>query len=162
MGGAVAMRAVLQHPERFEGLVLVDSSKVNPQPPTEEGKSFNDFVKLDYTAAIEQFVVACVPEPNSEHYKQWGMNMCLATKQEAASRMSECLSEGEANYDPSEIQIPTLIVHGSMDVIVPLQYSIELAEVIPNSELLIVEGAGHVPIVTRTDEVVEAIKRVFP
>jgi pimeloyl-ACP methyl ester carboxylesterase len=37
MGGRVAMRAVLQHPERFEGLVLVDSSTVNPEPILEEG-----------------------------------------------------------------------------------------------------------------------------
>jgi pimeloyl-ACP methyl ester carboxylesterase len=75
--------------------------------------------------------------------------------------MMECGSEGESIYDPSEIQIPTLVVHGSEDTIIPMQNSVELSKIIPNAELLIVKGAGHVPILTRTEEVIEAIKRVF-
>jgi uncharacterized protein len=41
------------------------------------------------------------------------------------------------------INIPTLIVHGDADKVVPLEQSKKLASIIPRSKLIIVPGAGH-------------------
>lgn len=161
MGGRIVMRAVLKQPERFEGLILADSSALNQTPQTEEGKAFVEFLKADYAGAIEQFVISVLPEPDSDHYKRWGIDMCMATEPEATIRMLECQYESEPVYNPREIEVPTLIIHGSEDSTVPINNSIELSKTIPNAELLVIEGAGHVPIITRTEEVVEAIHRVF-
>lgn len=43
----------------------------------------------------------------------------------------------------SEIKIPTLIVHGTTDDVVPLENSRELNKIILNSKLVEVEGANH-------------------
>ncbi|MNT75678.1 2-hydroxy-6-oxo-6-(2'-aminophenyl)hexa-2,4-dienoic acid hydrolase [compost metagenome] len=45
--------------------------------------------------------------------------------------------------DLSRIQIPTLIVNGDNDIMVPTVNSIELANRIPNSQLIIYPDAGH-------------------
>ena len=87
--------------------------------------------------------------------------MCLKAGLEATIRMIECGAEGNASYNPQNIQVPTLIIHGRMDQTIPLENSINLAEMIPNAELVVIEGAGHVPIVTRTSEVVSAIEKFF-
>lgn len=42
-----------------------------------------------------------------------------------------------------KITIPTLIVHGNLDNDVPYSQSIKLAKCLPNSELVIIEGADH-------------------
>jgi pimeloyl-ACP methyl ester carboxylesterase len=42
-----------------------------------------------------------------------------------------------------EIQIPTLVVGGRLDPIVPLEESIAIHECIPNSSLLVLEHSGH-------------------
>lgn len=43
------------------------------------------------------------------------------------------------------IKVKTLIVWGSNDNVIPVMYAKEFAELIPNSELGIIEGANHIP-----------------
>ena len=43
----------------------------------------------------------------------------------------------------AQVTIPTLIVHGSADDVVPVDHARRLAERAPRAELRIVEGAGH-------------------
>lgn len=43
----------------------------------------------------------------------------------------------------AQIRIPTLIVHGAMDTIVPHRMGQELSEAIPQARLITVPGAGH-------------------
>lgn len=161
MGGQIVMRAALRYPERFEGILLVDSDSVNPEPLSDAAQEFISALRTNFPLAIKGFVDGCLPESNSEHYRRWGMNMCLKAGLEATIRMIECGAEGNASYNPQNIQVPTLIIHGRMDQTIPLENSINLAEMIPNAELVVIEGAGHVPILTRTSEVVSAIEKFF-
>jgi pimeloyl-ACP methyl ester carboxylesterase len=50
-----------------------------------------------------------------------------------------------------------LIVAGSVDVMTPLSHSRRLAEELPKADLLVLDGAGHVVLMERTDEVDAAI-----
>ena len=43
----------------------------------------------------------------------------------------------------SEIDIPTLVIHGTEDAILPFDHGQALADGIPNSELMTLEGVGH-------------------
>jgi pimeloyl-ACP methyl ester carboxylesterase len=63
--------------------------------------------------------------------------------------------------DKRGIMQPTLIIHGNEDVIVPIESSRALAELIPGSELVELSGCGHVPTMTRPSEVYEAISSRF-
>ena len=65
------------------------------------------------------------------------------------------------DVDPRQLDIPTLILHGTADAIVPIEFSRELAELLPKAELLEFEGSGHVPTMTRPTDVVDAIRRRF-
>jgi pimeloyl-ACP methyl ester carboxylesterase len=51
----------------------------------------------------------------------------------------------KSNYTSrlSEIQIPVLVVHGAKDIGVPLNYARRAADILPNSRLEVIEGAGH-------------------
>lgn len=53
---------------------------------------------------------------------------------------------------------PTLILQGEADPILPLASSQWLAQNLPNAQLKIIGGAGHVPIMTRPTEVAHAIQ----
>ena len=44
-----------------------------------------------------------------------------------------------------EIGAPTLIVHGDVDPLVPLQNGLHLAEQIAGARLIVYEGVGHIP-----------------
>jgi pimeloyl-ACP methyl ester carboxylesterase len=60
---------------------------------------------------------------------------------------------GLAGYDIldrlEEVEIPTLIVWGRNDLIVPVGDGVEFARRIPNSRLVIFDRCGHVPMAER-------------
>lgn len=160
-GGAIAIMAVLRQPDRFNGLVLVGSDNPNPIPLPEERKQFIVAMRANYRAAMKGFVNLCTPEPDIEHIRRWGLGICLRAELEAAIRLLKINSEEKSSYLISDVSIPTLVIHGSKDVIIPLEQGKYLVKVIPEAELVIIEGAGHVPTMTRPNEVVAAIKRRF-
>ena len=45
--------------------------------------------------------------------------------------------------EQAKITAPTLIIHGTDDVVVPYQYAAEASQTIPNAELVTVEGGEH-------------------
>ena len=42
-----------------------------------------------------------------------------------------------------EISVPTLVIHGTEDPLIPVNHGIALSEEIKNSEKLIIKGMGH-------------------
>jgi pimeloyl-ACP methyl ester carboxylesterase len=158
-GGAIAQYAAVRAPERFDGLVLSAPSRTGRS----EGRGgFADACRADYPAAVDQFVSLCFPEPDIDHVKRWARNILLRAEPEQAARMIEMWhDEAIPGVDPRLIDIPTLILHGTADAIVPHELSRELAELLPDAELIELEGSGHVPTMTRPAEVVDAILRRF-
>jgi pimeloyl-ACP methyl ester carboxylesterase len=67
---------------------------------------------------------------------------------------------GRGHVHP-QITQPALIVHGSADALVPVEAAQRLARTVPNARLSILDGAGHVPTVTRPREVAQAIDAYF-
>jgi pimeloyl-ACP methyl ester carboxylesterase len=63
-----------------------------------------------------------------------------------------------------EIKVPTLVIHGTEDAILPLDHGIAVADGIKNSKRMIMEGVGHeipedlIPEIIR--EILENIGRV--
>jgi pimeloyl-ACP methyl ester carboxylesterase len=62
-------------------------------------------------------------------------------------------------YDPSGIKCPTLIIAGRLDNFAPEQMSEELHKKIPNSQLEILDMAGHFAPAQRTDVINELISK---
>jgi pimeloyl-ACP methyl ester carboxylesterase len=61
----------------------------------------------------------------------------------------------------SQISVPTLILSGDADRLIPVGNSLELAEKIPGARLMILSGAGHVFSLEREDETVGALEGHF-
>lgn len=159
-GGAIAQYAAARWPERFAGLVLSAPAPARPRPGA---SSFADACRADYPATVAAFVEACFPERDVEHVKRWARNVLLRAEGEQAARIVEMWGDdGVEDVDPSAITAPALIVHGTADAIVPIDESRTLATQLPDVELLELDGVGHVPTMTRPDEVVAAIRRRFP
>ena len=165
MGGRVAILAALRHPERFEGLVLMGSLSHLPARLSDESLSQQiKMLKTNYKGFMENFVKTCFPEPNIDHIHRWGINVCLRNELEATIRylsMFHSKSEENIQLPLSDIKIPTLVIQGEKDAFAPLEHAKILADTIPDAELVIIKGAGHVPIVTKPQEVISAIENRF-
>jgi pimeloyl-ACP methyl ester carboxylesterase len=158
-GAFVVLEAALRQPQRFTGLVIVDGRY-------EGGKSagatrFIEGCKADFPATMKMFVNACVPEESAEAEKRWGEQIVIRSNAQAAVQLMECLEKVHLQDRLPSIHQPTLLLHGSRDVITPVASSEKLATLLPNAKLQIIEGAGHVPTVTRPAVVAEAIDGFF-
>jgi proline iminopeptidase len=56
------------------------------------------------------------------------------------------------------VQTPTLVTVGRHDWITPLEASEELAEVLPNGELVVFEHSGHSPQLEETDRYLGVVR----
>jgi pimeloyl-ACP methyl ester carboxylesterase len=159
-GAFVVLEAALRQPERFSGLVLVDGRY---QGGRSAGASrFIEGCKANFEATMEMFINACVPEEDCAAERRWGKRIVMRSSGPDAVQLMECLEPVQLEDRLPQITQPTLLIHGTRDVITPLANSENLKQKIPNSKLVTVEGAGHVPTVTRPLEVVRAIAEFFP
>jgi pimeloyl-ACP methyl ester carboxylesterase len=154
LGALTCMTAVLRAPERFTGLVLVDGvpAAIGPPPELVAGS------RADYPATVAAFVDACVPEPDCDHIRAWGRQILLRADPESAARILEAHHDEQVAPEAERIAVPTLILHGEDDVIVPVAAARGLAARIPDSSLVVLPETGHVPTLTRPDAVATAIR----
>lgn len=152
LGALTVLAAALLQPDRFTGLVIVDGVARTSGVPGDHSAVRDHYV--EYVAA---FVDACVPEPDSEHIRRWGRQILLRADPEAAARMFKSHDAPRLAPDLSLLSMPTLVIHGERDVIVPLEAGVATAAAIPDAQLVVIPGAGHVPTMTRPIQVVEAI-----
>jgi 3-oxoadipate enol-lactonase len=160
-GGMVAVTAALQCPERFNGLVLVDALTHNENDGS--NAVFIQGLKKDFEKTVERFVDACVPE-NSQNWaeiRSWGRKILTRASPEASVRLIEYSFGIDLRPNLSQLKIPTLILHGENDVIVPLSDSETAANQIPNNLLRVFKDAGHVPTMTHPQAVADKINNYF-
>jgi pimeloyl-ACP methyl ester carboxylesterase len=160
-GGMVAVNAVLQQPQRFEGLVLVDTLLHKEDDGSDA--AFIQGLETNFNQTIAAFANACVPEieADSAAIRSWGMKILGRATPESAVKLLQCAYGIDLRPQLAQISVPTLILHGDQDVIVPLSDAEYAAAQIPNSRFHILKGAGHVPTMTCPGEVAQLINRSF-
>jgi len=155
-GAFVVLEAALRQPERFNGLVLVDGRYQGGKSPG--ASRFIEGCKTNFAATMEAFVNACTPEEDCAAERRWGKQIVMRSDGPSAVQLMECLEPVQLEHRINQIQLPTLLIHGSRDVITPVASSQNLAQMLPESKLVIIEG---VPTVTRPSEVARAIEEYF-
>lgn len=156
LGAAVALGAALKRPERIAALVLINPIDLSVQPQR-ESDAFLQALKRDYPRALQGFIEACIVEPDSTHIKHWGWHILNRASQDAAIalyRVSRSIAFGDAL---TRVAQPTLIIHGDADRVASLESARWLAETLPDARLEVIEGAGHMPTLTRPIEVAREI-----
>lgn len=159
-GGTLATAFALEHPERVAALVEVDAAIYQTSP---DSKLFQWFINTPQMDRIGPLLVRTLFENRGENFLEtaWHNPEILAENPEIeagyrAAYQSEnwdralwefTQASEPANLDErlAQIQVPTLVISGDDDRIVPLENSIRLAEDIPGSELVVIENCGHLP-----------------
>ena len=158
-GAMVVLEAALRQPERFEGLVIVDGRYQGGKSPG--ATRFIEGCKANFEATMDAFVNACTPDADCDAERRWGKKIVMRSDAQSAVQLMECLEPIQLEDRLNQIKLPTLLIHGSKDVVCPPASSEHLAQIIPTSKLVMIEGAGHVPTVTRPSEVATAIDQYF-
>lgn len=101
----------------------------------------------------------CLPEDETGHVRRWLWDICVRSDPRNAVRLLRILAGFDLTDVAPKLSTPTLIVHGSNDLIQPLSDGKALASLIPGSDLVVMEGKGHVPMMSSPEEVVSIIEK---
>ena len=160
-GGYIALEYALRHQENLHALILRDTAANNRYKDTSIQRALESDLPMD-KARLERLFAGKV-ESDEDFSKSYKMIQPLynVTYDPAkdAERLAQipfryethnyAFSRNQADFDITEalreVQTPTLITVGRHDWITPLEASEELAEVLPNSELVVFENSGHSP-----------------
>ena len=165
MGGYVALAFYRLFPERVRALVLADT---RPQADTDEARRTREETAL--TALSEGMrpiadtmlpkLVAPATSEAASAVVERVREMILSTKPEgAAAALRGMAVRRDQTELLTEIDVPTLILVGSEDVITPPQDSETMHAAIRGSRLLLIKDAGHVSNLERPGEFNHALEQ---
>lgn len=158
-GAIVVLEAALRQPKRFTGLVLVDGRASSSN--TAGAARFVEGCKRDFPATMDAFINACITENDAEAEKRWGRQIVMRSNGPDAVQLMEAMWTAQVEGRLEQIAQPTLVIHGENDLITPVAVGQELTTRIPNAKMVVIEGAGHVPVITRPERVAQEIEDFF-
>jgi pimeloyl-ACP methyl ester carboxylesterase len=141
MGGWIVQLVASEHPERVSHLILIDSAGLNIKPTWDT----NLFVPTS-PAQLDQLDALLMPNPptippfiardylRNFNRNGWVIKRALATMERGQDVTDSLLPQ---------LKMPVLIVWGSLDQIVPVNQAQKMHNLIPQSQLLVIPGCGH-------------------
>lgn len=153
MGGGIAQLIALRHPPWLSQLILVGTgARLRVHPMILEGirKNFKETVRLSVRWSFG-------PGAPTKLIEQTQREL-LKTDPSVLHRDFLACDRLNIMEAVCQIDVPTLIIAGSEDQMAPPKYSEFLHQQIKGSRLVIIPGAGHMVMLEKTAEFLEALR----
>jgi pimeloyl-ACP methyl ester carboxylesterase len=146
MGGNVAQEMVLSHPERVGALVLMSSYTRRPE---RSSFAIDSMIQAGLEGAAFDTIMAqmqawCMTESAFVGRRQRSIIKTADGSLAGFQGQKRALDGFDSRGRIRDIVAPTLILHGTDDIMVPPHYAEELHKGIQGSELDWIDGAGHI------------------
>lgn len=156
MGGGVAARFAEDYPARVIALILVDAGGM----PAQQGDHVPIGFRLARTPVVNQLMLHITPrrvfkeglDNSFEHHdlvtpemvtEYWELNRMEGTR-EATRERFQIPFDTYVKDHAGDIKVPTLILWGAKDHLIPVAAAHEFQAAIPGSKLIVYPDAGHI------------------
>ena len=170
MGGAIAQTLAIEHPQRLRSLtsIMATSGAADLPPPRPEALAvlFKP-TPLEQAAYFESYVQTWkvlrgpgFPLDEARDLDRAGQNFARGLNPAGVARqLMAILASGSRREALRSVSVPTLVIHGKADPLVPVECGIDTARAVPGAELLLIEGMGHALPIPAWPQIIEAIAR---
>jgi len=165
MGGAIAAWTAIDFPERVDRLILVNAAGTSVQNPLM--KMAGMLVTPRTVIPLIHLVFPVTEEslegvPDSERKRVELAEELYASSGKrcagrALARSMKSIARQTVDGRLPEIEAKTLIVWGSDDGLLPIQAGERYHQLIPHSELVVIEGGNHTPMQWTPKEFLEVV-----
>jgi pimeloyl-ACP methyl ester carboxylesterase len=160
MGGYVAQELALDYPHLVKSLVLVstsDGAPDNPPPTSDAAGALERYPDEDsYSYSMRSYPLIVRPgyfDKYPERLKRLAEGAARDFMPNEAFERQKATRFSRNSYQRlSQVNIPTLIMHGADDPLTPPENARQLAARIPNAKLIIYPECGHLVTMEKSRE----------
>lgn len=152
-GAAACIAYAVRHPERVSHLMLYGAYArgVAKRDDPERERIYRALIELarlgwgtENPAFRQVFTMRFIPDGTDEQLS-WFNELCSkTTSPEIAARLLEARAEVDVSALLSEVRVPTLVLHGRDDAVVPISEGRLLASGIPGAQFVELDSKNHV------------------
>ncbi|SFO85971.1 alpha/beta fold hydrolase [Qipengyuania nanhaisediminis] len=155
MGGMIAQHVAAKYPDRCLSFTQVFSTTGNPKLPPAKKEALQALVTRPKSDAEEELVSHGImlartigspgyPSPEERLRERTLTSVRRSFYPEGPTRhLSAIVADGDRSSMLGDISVPTLVLHGEDDPLVPCEGGKHTAECIPNAKLKTIPGWGH-------------------
>lgn len=164
MGGIVAMEVLRQAPERVERLALLDTNPLSEAPEV-QARRIPQVARVRAGGLAE--VMRCEMKPlylaegpHRAAILDLCMEMALGLGAEVFAAQSRALADRpDQTATLAAFPGPALVLTGEADIPCPMERHRLMHALMPQSRLVVIAGAGHLPILEKPMETTAALRR---
>ena len=168
MGGAIGQTLAIRHAQRLRTLTSIMATTGAPglPPPTPEALAmlFKP-TPTDQAAYFESYCqtwkllrAGSFPPDEARDLARAGQIFARGLNPAGVARqLTAIVASGSRKEALAAVRVPTLVIHGDADPLVPVACGVDTAGSIPNASLLIIEGMGHALPITLWPRIIDAI-----
>jgi pimeloyl-ACP methyl ester carboxylesterase len=154
MGGMIAQQMAIEAPERVLSLASMMSSTGDRFVGTPKLRVWSVLTRrapqdrdayVAYFARMFRMIGSPGYRPDDERVRERAAaayDRCHAPAA-TARQLGAILASGSRTAALRELDVPTVVIHGESDPLIPLRAGIATAKAIPNAELIKIPGMGH-------------------
>jgi 3-oxoadipate enol-lactonase len=167
MGGMIAQELALRYPRRVRALALGATFAGHLRSRKPSLRTGYDLLRsmVRGQRSIPAHVARLLVSPahyaaDPEAFVAW-LRKTEHVPRRIALRQITAVALHETSARLRDLRVPTLVITGDADRLVPPANSLKLAALIPGARLVLLPGAGHVFPVERPRETIAALKEFF-
>jgi len=159
MGGILAIDLARRLGERVNALGLVATTPGGPGSGDDQARAaaVTAAMASDFRGFVRDFAATFFKAGREAPLYPWVASQLEQTPPHVAEECFAAFRAADVRADLPALRVPTAVVHGRHDALIPLAAARELAQRIPEARLTVLDGSGHAPLLEQPEAVSTAL-----
>ena len=162
MGGYIAMEMARLAPERLAGIALLNTQhRADPPERRKQREATIDMAQSDRFRGVTRHLLKSFLSPVAMEDETLVARVIAMAEEVGREnfvlQQRAILGRRDQSDTLGALTVPALVLGGGLDTLTPPQASRDMAELIPDAELVIMEEIGHLSTIEAPDEVTDIL-----
>ncbi|MEM2143758.1 MAG: alpha/beta hydrolase [Candidatus Jordarchaeaceae archaeon] len=161
LGGSIAMQYSIDHPQKIKGQVLISTRSKKDVKMKLEARLFEvltQFRLVSFENGLKKRFQRMLQQETSGVIADWAIKELLNNSRADFFRIAASFLDWNLTKDLSTVRIPSLVICGEKDSLVPKKFSEQIYRELPLAKLFLIRGCDHTVILDRPADVCKAVK----